>query len=185
MGDRRRRLGHAPLKAGRPGARGCRPPSTLGAHAVPPTHPSPPGPPSADPITCSLLGAQLQSGPCASYASTFRDIAGKYAGTDCAGFEKAKASLASIPQPNDACCALLRQFASNASTRGGGGGCGGLMGRARAAEAGSAGLGRDGAPRWAGLPCALGPQPAGPDARPLHAPTTPTSTRLPPSPKTK
>ena len=67
---------------------------------------------TANPITCSILGAQLETGPCGEYAGTFRDIAAKYAKAECAAFSPT-GPLKNVPQPSDACCAQLRQFASN------------------------------------------------------------------------
>ena len=102
------------------------PPAT--AHLLPllspPLPPSPlPSPPllsppspllfAANPLTCSILGSQLETGPCGSLASTFRDLAAKYAAADdCAAFAP-NGPLKGVPQPNDACCSQLRSFASN------------------------------------------------------------------------
>lgn len=68
---------------------------------------------AANPLTCSILGSQLETGPCGSLASTFRDLAAKYAAADdCAAFAP-NGPLKGVPQPNDACCSQLRSFASN------------------------------------------------------------------------
>ena len=70
---------------------------------------------SADSITCSLLGAQLRSGPCGGLQDSFKNYAAKYANADCATIEAAKAELAKS-EPSLACCSQLRQFASNGCT---------------------------------------------------------------------
>ena len=78
-------------------------------------HPSPPSNPHhpADSITCSLLGAGLQSGPCGSLSGTFKSYASRFASADCATVRRASADLGGLPEPSDACCNQLRQFAAN------------------------------------------------------------------------
>lgn len=71
--------------------------------------------PTADSITCSLLGAQLRSGPCGGLQDTFKNYAAKYANADCATIDAAKAELQKS-EPSLACCQQLRQFASNGCT---------------------------------------------------------------------
>ena len=74
----------------------------------PPTRPSSPSP--ADSITCSLLGSQLQTGPCSNLAGTFKSYAAKYASASCAAID---ADAGSMAEPSDSCCRQLRQFAAN------------------------------------------------------------------------
>ena len=70
---------------------------------------------TADSITCSLLGAQLRSGPCGGLQDSFKTYAAKYANADCATIDAAKAELQKS-EPSLACCSQLRQFASNGCT---------------------------------------------------------------------
>jgi hypothetical protein len=67
----------------------------------------------ADSITCSLLGAGLQSGPCGSLSGTFKSYASRFASADCDTVRRASADLGGLPEPSDACCSQLRQFAAN------------------------------------------------------------------------
>lgn len=99
-GNRRR---PRPAAARRRAAAG-RPP----AADPPPTRPSSPSP--ADSITCSLLGSQLQTGPCSNLAGTFKSYAAKYASASCAAID---ADAGSMAEPSDSCCRQLRQFAAN------------------------------------------------------------------------
>ena len=110
--------GGAMTRGGRGKAKGGAPPTVVGRRLIiippsPSPSPSPPPPrPPADSITCTLLGSGLQSGPCGSLSGSFKSYAAKYASADCATIRKA-ADSGAMPDPSDACCSQLRQFAAN------------------------------------------------------------------------